>query len=100
MTALLRCQWNDITGSSASSAAPKASEGPKGSHSGLFVALTRPEPRKRLLLRQGEDCHLVTCRVVATRGHLHAVFFTDRQPPVVLLNNLTHDLEVNASLPA
>lgn len=46
------------------------------------------------------SCVQTLRRVVSSRGHLHAVFFQDRQPPVVLQNHSSLDLEVMSSRPS
>lgn len=63
-----------------------------------FVCLTSVQPRQRLRLEAAGEERMVTVRVVATRGRLHAVIFIDRQPPVVLRNTTGADMEVLPSV--
>lgn len=67
-----------------------------GTSSISFVGLGGPQPRHHLQLAAGGGSHLVTCRVISSRGHLHAVFFRDRKPPVLLQNTTDVALEVGS----
>ena len=42
---------------------------------------------------------LVACRVLAARGQLHAVLFTDEQPPLSIGNRCSAAMEVRPALP-
>ena len=68
---------------------------PQSGQAANFVCLTAPQARQHLRLEAADGAaRMVTCRVVASRGHLHAVLFHDRQPPVLLQNSTATDLEV------
>ena len=79
-------------GTAASLGQPQSAQAPN------FVCLTAPQARQRLRLEAADGAvQMVTCRVVASRGHLHAVLFHDRQPPALLQNCTATDLEVRCT---